>query len=131
MNHPAFRQFLLSEQAHRLDARSRRPYDEPAAKTQQVSEAEIVLRLCTVHDDPALERLAELEGRLLPAGRFLVAEANGELVAAQALAGGAPFTDPFRATAHVLPLMRLRVEQLTAKGNGRRSPLRLWSLARP
>ncbi|HZQ03610.1 MAG TPA: hypothetical protein VFA88_06295 [Gaiellaceae bacterium] len=131
MNHPAFRQFLLSEHAHRLDERSRRQYDKPAEETRRDAEVEVVLRLCTVHDDEALERLAELEARPLPRGRFLVAEANGRLVAAQPLAGGPALADPFEPTAHVLPLMQLRLRQLTAAGNGRRFPLRLWSTARP
>ena len=50
--------------------------------------------------------------RPLPRGRFVVAEVNGELVAAQPLAGGRAFADPFRPTAELLPLMRLRARQI-------------------
>ena len=129
MNHPAFRQFLLSEQAERLDGRSRRYDAVRSTRVQPGAEAEVVLRLCTVHDDEALERLAELESRPLPRGRFVVAELDGDLVAAQPLAGGPAFADPFRTTAQVLPLMGLRVRQLTEDGSGRRFPRRVWRAA--
>ena len=38
---------------------------KPAADTRDVE-----LRLCRVSDDPELERLAELEGRPVPAGAW-------------------------------------------------------------
>ena len=41
-----------------------------------------------------------------------MAEVNGELVASLPLLGGEPLADPFRATAHLVPLMRLRPSQL-------------------
>jgi len=131
VNHPEFHQFLLAEQGRRLDGGARRrtalyPRPEP----RRVEEADVALRLCTVHDDPALERLAELEGRPLPRGRFVIAEVDGVIVAAQALAGGPPLADPFRPTAHVLPLMRMRIRQIGAGGDGRRFALRRWSYAR-
>jgi hypothetical protein len=129
MNHPAFHEFLLAEETHhhRQDARRPRPTRHSSAV---VAESEVVLRLCTVHDDDALDRLAELEGKPLPRGRFVVALVDGALVAAQPLSGGKPLSDPFRATEQILPLMDLRVRQLT-NGSGRRLlPLRRWSAAR-
>jgi hypothetical protein len=130
MNHPAFRQFLLAEQADRLDhvARSHRPSAKRDPATP--AEAEVVLRLCTVHDDEDLDRLAVLEGKPLPRGRFVLAFVDGDLVAAQPLDGGEPLADPFRPTAHVLPLMRLRARQLTASAGRRRLPLIRWSAVR-
>jgi hypothetical protein len=113
MMHPQFRFDLLRERSHQLELDMQRtrlltkntrpvpPPDEPVA-----------LRLCSVHDDPALERLGVLEGRSVPNGRFVLAEVNGIVVAALPLAGGEPFADPFRPTAHLLPLLRLRASQL-------------------
>jgi|SRR5579862_1128634 len=129
MNHPAFRQFLMTEQADRLNDRSRRRYSDSGPGLPVDEEAAVVLRLCTVHDDEALARLAELEGRPLQRGRFVLAEVNGALVAAQPLAGGPALADPFRPTAHVLPLMQLRVGQLSSPARGRFT-LRRWSTVR-
>ena len=94
MTHPAFRQFQLQEETRRLAASARRTSLLPASRPGPATDAEVVLRLCTVHDDEALARLAGLEGRPLPAGRFVVALVDGTLVAAQPLAGGPPFADP-------------------------------------
>jgi hypothetical protein len=75
----------------------------------------VQLRLCRVGDDPALEQLAELEGRPLPTGRFVVAEVGGRITAALPLAGGAPLADPFARTEHLLPLLELRAAQVRGK----------------
>ncbi|MBV8078808.1 MAG: hypothetical protein JO186_00350 [Actinobacteria bacterium] len=130
MTHPAFRQFQLQEETRRLAASGRRTSLLPASRPGPATDAEVVLRLCTVHDDEALARLAGLEGRPLPAGRFVVALVDGTLVAAQPLAGGPPFADPFRRTTDVLHLMELRTRQLAPAG-ARRVALRRWSAARP
>ena len=82
-----------------------------------------------MQDDPALERLAQLESRELPGGRFVVAEVDGELVAAVPLAGGAPFADPFRKTAHLLPLLRARARQLDARHRTWRMLVPHWKAA--
>ena len=131
MNHPAFRQFLLTEQAHELDLSTRRAYERRGRKVlRPLAEVEVALRLCTVHDDPALERLAQLEGRPVPQGRFVIAEVDGVLVAAQALAGGPPLADPFHPTAQLLPLLRLRAAQLDEAANGSRGWVGRLSLLR-
>lgn len=85
--------------------------ERPATRPQPTDEP-VALRLCSVHDDGALERLAVLEGQPAPSGRFVLAEVDGEVVAALPLRGGRPLTDPFRPTAHLLPLLRLRAAQL-------------------
>jgi len=131
VNHPEFRQFLLTELAHRYDVAAARPHlDGGSPKAPNTHEAEVSLRLCTVHDDAALERLAVLEARPLPRGRFVVAEVNGELVAAQPLAGGRAFADPFRPTAELLPLMRLRARQIAGADRRLGFLPRAWSLVR-
>jgi hypothetical protein len=131
VNHPEFHQLLLAEHARQIEIalrreRARHPEAEPSA----VVELPVSLRLCTVHDDEALERLAELEGRRLPPGRFVVAELGGVLVAAQPLTGGSPFADPFRPTAQLIPLLRLRARQLGRVDRRRGFLPRAWSLVR-
>ena len=131
MNHPAFRQFLLTEQAHELEVGTRRAFERRGGNVPlPLPEVEVALRLCTVHDDPALERLAQLEGRPVPEGRLVIAEVNGVLVAAQPLTGGPPLADPFRPTAQLLPLLRLRAAQLDQAANGSRGWVGRLSLLR-
>ncbi len=124
--HHEVRQFLAQDHAARLAVatwkqRSRRGVEAPT----------VALRLNSVHDDAALQRLADLEGRPLPHDRFVVAEVDGAVVAAQPLAGGVPLADPFRPTAQLLPLLRLRAEQVAGPSKSRRPSLRRhWSLIR-
>jgi hypothetical protein len=59
-----------------------------------------------------VRRLAELDGARAPSGRLLVAEADGELVAAVPLAGGPAIADPFRHTTAIVSLLGLRAAQL-------------------
>ena len=131
MNHPAFRQVLLAEHARQLERDTRSAYLRKGRQDASPrSDVPVLLRLCTVHDGPALDRLAALEGRRVPAGCLVVAEIAGKLVAAAPLDGGLPLADPFYATAHLLPLLRLRARQLEA-GTHRRSFLtRSWSAVR-
>jgi hypothetical protein len=98
----------------------------------------VTLRLARPDDARALERLAQLDSRSPPsADHTLVAEVDGNLVAALPLDGGRPIADPFRATAELVRLLQLRADQL--KGTGRRSarwfganPLLRWrARARP
>jgi hypothetical protein len=113
MMHPQFRIDLLHERQHELelDVNRARLFAERGRPVPANGEA-VALRLCSVHDDAALERLAVLEGRAVPSGRLVLAEVNGTIVAALPLSGGAPLADPFRPTAHLLPLLRLRASQL-------------------
>jgi hypothetical protein len=113
MMHPDYRMDVLHEQAQRLErALDRSRLIDGRAPRPEVPGEAVSLRLCSVHDDEALERLAQLEGRPAPRGRFVLAEVNGEIVAALPLPGGDALTDPFRATAHLVPLLRLRAAQL-------------------
>lgn len=117
MMSPQLRIDLMQSQQHDLErnARHAQLVADTATETPIVGE-DVALRLCTVADDPALERLAELEGRLVPSGRHLVALVDGQLVASLPLVGGAPLADPFRPTAHLMPLLRLRAAQLEPRG---------------
>ena len=66
----------------------------------------VLIRAARGSDGPALERLAALDSATVPAGRLLVAEADGELIAA--LGSGGSIADPFRHTADVVELLELR-----------------------
>ena len=74
----------------------------------------IVIRYARPADGPALGRLAGLADRQLPSTLLLVAEADGELVAAAPATGGDVVTNPFRVTLDVVELLRLRASQLRA-----------------
>ncbi len=123
--HPEFMQVVLNDRERNLERSVQRAFLRRAGGGQApvVTEA-VVLRLCCVHDDAALERLAALEGRPGPSGRFVVAEVDGAVVAALPLGCGAALADPFRPTAHLLPLLELRAKQLSA------APRRRGALAR-
>ncbi|MEA2311963.1 MAG: hypothetical protein QOE28_1931 [Solirubrobacteraceae bacterium] len=78
----------------------------------------VLIRAARGSDGPALARLAALDSRALPAGELLVAESDGELVAALS-AGGTRIADPFRRTADVIELLELRAR-------GARPAARRW-----
>jgi hypothetical protein len=110
MMHPDFMQFRAAEHVETLRRDARRVPGmtrRPIVDTQDVE-----LRLCRVADDPQLDRLAELESRPTPHGRFVVAAVRGRIVAALPLMGGTPLRDPFVRTEHLLRLLEVRAEQL-------------------
>ena len=75
----------------------------------------ILIRYADPADGVSLHRLEELAGRALPeADEILVAEVDGELVAAAPAGGGEIVTDPFRVTLDITELLRLRSSQLRA-----------------
>lgn len=86
----------------------------PAAVASAIGDrGTIAIRSSTAADRDALARLSGLADRQLPTGPLLVAEIDGELVAALA-AGGELLADPFRVTLDVQQLLRLRARQLRA-----------------
>lgn len=98
----------------RIETLRRDAYHAPASPNGRAAQDrdDVELRLCKPVDDEALERLAVLAERRLPAGRLVVALVAGELVAALPLGGGTAITDPFRRTRHLVPLLELRATQL-------------------
>ena len=76
---------------------------------------EITIRAAGVGDGPALMRLAGLDSAPVPRGATLVAEVGGELRAALELGSGALIADPFRRTAELGALLRLRAAQMEAE----------------
>ena len=109
MIHPEFTKILATEHVEQLrqDARVVRATPRPLVDTRDVE-----LRLCRIADDPELDRLAALAERPLPHGRLVIAATGGQIVAALPLAGGPALRDPFARTAHLMPLLELRAEQL-------------------
>jgi len=76
----------------------------------------VTIRTARPGDRPALEQLASLDGQHLPPGRLVVAERDGELIAARPIRGEAVVADPFHRTREVGELLaawarRLREEE--------------------
>jgi hypothetical protein len=73
----------------------------------------IVIRYSTASDSAALERLAALDGRRPTDTQFLLAEVGGVLVAAAPVDGlSEPLADPFRPTADIAELLKLRARRI-------------------
>jgi hypothetical protein len=68
----------------------------------------ISLRLATDDDARTLLRLAALDSAAAPHGSVLVADVDGEIVAAHSLVKSRSIADPFRSTAEVRELLELR-----------------------
>ena len=75
---------------------------------------EIVIRRAQDADQGAVARLAEVDGKPVPHGAFLLAEVEGEAQAALSLEDGVAVADPFRPTAALVSLLAVRAEQLAA-----------------
>jgi hypothetical protein len=72
----------------------------------------IQLRLSACRDE--LERLAALSDRRLRDGDWLVADLDGEPVAAVSIEDGTTLYDPFRQTSQAVSLLELRRKQVLA-----------------
>lgn len=72
----------------------------------------VAIRLAGAEDAAAIRRVAALDDRRAPTGRVLVAEADGEVIAALSVDSGHAVADPFRWTADVVALMEMRAAQL-------------------
>ena len=129
MIHPEVMRLIMKERFLGLQNSARRaPRPEPFLPVSAAPPVDVELRLCSVRDDEALERLAALNERPLPFGRFVVAFSNGRLVAALPLGGGHVLRDPFVATEQLLPLLELRADQIRGRAPKRRLSLRRAAL---
>ena len=70
----------------------------------------IIIRSPRIEEAFAVRRLAYLDSRRPLRGEVLVAFVDGEPLAAISLADGAVAADPFRRTADVVELLRLRAQ---------------------
>src|SRR3954465_1305810 len=73
----------------------------------------LVLRTATAADADALQRPAALDSQVATAGPHLLAELDGQAVAALSRTDGSVVADPFSPTDTILALPRRRAEQLT------------------
>jgi hypothetical protein len=91
---------------------------------------QVTMRRAYPDDFAALAQLAALDCGRVPTGDVLVAEVDGELWAAVAVGSDSAIADPFRASAAIVRLLRMRAAQLdVATRAADREPSRLRSLA--
>jgi hypothetical protein len=88
--------------------------------------AAITIRPATDADRPALERLAALDSARPLTGDVLLADVDGQPLAAVELRSARAIADPFRPTAHLVALLGARVRALR---HGERRPRRRVRLA--
>ncbi len=121
--HPLFSETMIRAHERELDRYGRTVHAPRGARREAAGqEPSVTIRLARPQDGEALARLAQLEGRLEPEAACVVAEVAGSVVAALPLDGGEPLADPFRRTAHLVPLLELRAKQL-ASTPPRRKPI--------
>jgi hypothetical protein len=75
----------------------------------------IILRIADHADAGALNTLAELDSRSVPTEPVLVAEIDGRVQAALGVTSGEAIANPFRPTAHLVELLRVRAAQLAGR----------------
>jgi hypothetical protein len=78
----------------------------------------IVIRRAGAADAPTLARLAALDSAVQPGADSLIAEIDGQAVAALDMADGRVVADPFARTADLVDLLRLRASRVRG-GAGR------------
>jgi hypothetical protein len=86
--------------------------------------SDLTLRICDAADHSALQRLAERDSAVVPAGRLLAAESSGRLLAAISLESGTVIADPFLRTGDAVDLLRRRAAQLR-QAHGPSGPRRI------
>ena len=80
---------------------------------QRRQRGDLKVRTATDDDAPSLLRLARLDSKGRPPyGTILVGEDGGVIVAAMSVEDGATIADPFRLTAPIVAMLRLRADQL-------------------
>ena len=122
--HPFFSETMIRVHERELDRHGRTAHTLRVARQKAAGqEPSVTIRLARPQDGEALERLAQLEGRPRAEATYVVAEVAGSVVAALPLAGGEPLADPFRRTAHLVPLLELRAKQLTSPPPWRKKPV--------
>ena len=81
----------------------------------------LTIRTATSADEFAVRRLAALDSSSPPAGDVLLAEIGDELWAALSVETGDAIADPFRPSADLVDLLRLRAGGIAGGSHGRRS----------
>jgi hypothetical protein len=94
------------------------------ATTSSLSD-QVVLRVAGHDDEAILQRLSMLDSRPVPAAPVLVAEVDGEALAALSLTDGAAVADPFSPTASLVELLRVGAAARRGRSSSRFSLGRL------
>jgi hypothetical protein len=89
----------------------------------------LTIRLAREDDRASLTILAQLDSGRMPPHPVLLAEADGGVVAALSLIDGTAVADPFRPTADVVDLLRVRASA-AGTGDRARRGLRLGAAVR-
>lgn len=85
----------------------------PAAPAGELTrDVQLVIRTPAAEERRAVERLALLDDRRLPAGDLIVAVVDGELWAAAPIGGGEGVADPFRPSGNVLAALQAAARTL-------------------
>jgi hypothetical protein len=100
-----------------------------APATMLTIEPSVTIRYAFSDDARALATLAALDSCDPPAQPMLIAEVEGELLAALSLADGAVIADPFRRTAGLVELLEARAAQLASRLDATGSGVRSAGLA--
>lgn len=74
----------------------------------------LTIRLAGPADAERVERLAQRDSTRVPGGELLLAEVDGELVAALSLDGGESVADPFRPTAEIVRVLGMHARRMLA-----------------
>ena len=99
----------LQDLRNRADERrSARHMNSTREDTHMHATESIAIRRATNADRVTVERLAALDSAETPSGEILIAEVGDEPQAAIQVATGATIADPFRRTADLVELLRLR-----------------------
>jgi hypothetical protein len=86
-------------------------YDIMSAKTSNISQ-DVTIRWALPADLTALERVAALDSKRLPAGPLLVATVDGQIWAAVSTIDDSAIADPFTPSGDLVGLLRTRSSQL-------------------
>jgi hypothetical protein len=73
-----------------------------------------VIRQATIDDQDVLQRLAGLDSQRPLSGPALIGEIDGTPSAAISMADGRVVADPFKLTAHLVPVLMMRRRSLQA-----------------
>ena len=86
----------------------------PGSTRNAAAERRVTIRRAAAADGPAVQRLAQRDSARPPDGDVVLAEVDGEVVAAMPLDGGGAIADPFVPTAEIVRLLELRAAQVRA-----------------
>jgi hypothetical protein len=92
-------------------------------KGEPMSNKTLTIRRSDVADSGALARLAALDSSSPLTGDAVIAEVGREIWAAVEIDSGNVIADPFRPSADLVDLLRVRVEHLRSEGSGQRRRL--------